>query len=297
MCFLEKVGTLGFCESKIEKFRHSISDETFSLMFDIIFETGCSPYELVSIKPKHIDYSKNEIILLGTPKKEQKYKSSISKGLVKRIKQYISKQEEDYMFISARGKQYSRRRIEQLFSSHSKQIQIKITPKFLSKVRENKKSLSNISQTQINEEYPSSERDFLIMSIVEEVGCKTSEISALKCKDIVNCRIMLTSPKREIEISDTLSRKLQSFLKRKEKNDFIFSGKSAQPISSRRIQQVFSDYSKKAHTKITAGILRKRAIQKMARKGESISKIKEKMGIGTVNRFTHGVSGVDELRR
>lgn len=296
MWFLKKEGTVGFCESKIEKFRDQIKDSSLALIFDIILETGCSSYEIVNIKKTH--YKGEKLILVGTPKKRSKHRASISKELSKTIEFHIKSSSDQYLFSSVRGGQLSKRRIEQLFADHSKKVGIKITPKLLSKIKQNEESLSLISKTEnICKKNISSERDFIILSIVNETGCKTSELSSLKCKDIDNCKINLSNPKRVISISKELSKSIISYSNKKRGDKYLFSVNGDSPISNRRIQQVFSEYSKNTSTKITPSLLRRQAIQRMAVNGSSISKIKKEMGLGTVNKFTHGFSGVDELRR
>lgn len=281
---LENIKKVGFREA-FRRFRSFISNERDLLLADILFETGCTLSQALRIKHSDIDFKRGRLKL-------GKSEVKISYELAKRLKHTGG----EYIF-QTNGRIISKRRAEQIFSYYSKKSGVKITPRLLRRFYLNTLLQSSPDKAGLKTaakpvpdlskfEFPEKERDLLILAILYETGCKTSELVNLKVKDVKKGKIRF--PGKSMYVSSPLYSKLKKFIANRENSEYLFLTKGKR-ITPRRVQQIIKNCSK---DKITPKDFRKHFIYRQLKKGKDAEKVKRLLGIKRVEVFTHGVAEV-----
>ncbi|MFP4403496.1 MAG: tyrosine-type recombinase/integrase [Candidatus Woesearchaeota archaeon] len=287
-------------ETKFNILKENIQNKRDYLIFNLIFLFNQNSSKIINLKKKDIKIIKNEITI-------NKHKEKITeKKLLTILKELITnKNNEDYLFENNQNKKLSKRRIEQIFKELSIKTKIKITPHKLKllktqliilnsknkiikiKKQNNIKKIDSINYTNLK----INERDFLIYSIIKNTGCKTSQITEIKKKDITKNKIFIRfkDSKIEFNIDKNTINLIKKYSKNKKDDEYLFSNKKNKKLTKRRVQQIFNEISKKLNQKITCNSLRKNYIITNYLNGENIEKIKNKIGLKRIDLFTHGI--------
>ncbi|MBN2457771.1 site-specific integrase [Candidatus Woesearchaeota archaeon] len=201
-------------EEGIKSFRDSISDRKHKLIFDIIYQTGCTVSELANLMVEHVDLSQKRIIIPEqNTKNHVKRVVSMDSALRDCIREFIGElnAKKDsvscvYLFSSRQRERLSTRRIEQIFSFYSDMSRIKITPRVLRRLYLKKRGSACKDRSELKEitglknlKKPGMNffhlfqaagsrriRDQIIFLILAETGCKTKELSSLRVSDFRN---------------------------------------------------------------------------------------------------------------
>jgi len=123
------------CLSKREfnSLNSQITDERDKLVLKILYETGCTVNELISIKVKEIDFEKK---IIKFPAENTKMKRSrvsfISKELVEETRKFVEKKISPYLFTTRQSSKITTKRVRQLVQSYSQKAGFgKINPQVI----------------------------------------------------------------------------------------------------------------------------------------------------------------------
>ena len=141
-------------------------------------------------------------------------------------------------------------------------------------------------------------RDVFILTIVLEMGLRSSEILSMKKNDIVfqnnSATIMIQDDNgnRKLEASDELSYMLQylfTFEEVKDSKEYIFLSQKKRPLSKRQLQTTFSQLSEKAGVEhVTLQSLRRYFIFEQFKKGrrkEDLQRILGLDGLDMIDKY------------
>jgi len=113
-------------KKEFENIRKTVKNKRDQLIFDILFEAGCTLKELVNIKVKDIKFSKNSVkILAVNTKNKQQRAAAISKKLSLAIKGFVRENRlnpQDCLFSTRQSKTITEERVFQIIKSYSKEL-------------------------------------------------------------------------------------------------------------------------------------------------------------------------------
>lgn len=113
------------CE--LEKFYNQINSPVHKLIFKFLEQTGLRVSEMCNLKIADINFDKNTIFVSqGKGKKDRVV--PLGNRLKEKLQIYLNGKNNKYLFESIRNSKFSTRRIEQLCSKYSKDVDVKITP-------------------------------------------------------------------------------------------------------------------------------------------------------------------------
>ncbi len=282
---------LSSATKEFRKLRKKANSKRDLLILDLIYHTGCSVCELVKIKKSDIDFfSKKLRIPAKNSINKKERKIDIPESLVKNLYNFCTK--EGFIF-SVQNKQISTRRVEQIVSSCSKKAGVSFTPKKIRNIYLLKNILlGKTSQTGLKHIKPlalpekeiktEKERDNLIFEIVKETGCKTSQLKQIKKSNLAGRYIHIENC--SFKLPDSLLKRINNFCAYKKNNEFIFTNKNNNPLTQRRIQQIFSSFA--GTTPMQA---RREYACRQYGKGKSREKIKEELGLKRLDAFNYGL--------
>lgn len=134
-------------------------------------------------------------------------------------------------------------------------------------------------------------RDKLFLHVIYETGCTVNELVQIKIKDIdfKNKYIKFpaentkTNKARSSYVSLGLLNKIKLFSKGKKSDDFLFSTRQGDGITTKRVRQIMQSYSRKAGlSKINPQIVRYTHIVHALKKGIPARAVQEHVGIDSL---------------
>lgn len=114
-------------QEELDQFYSVIKDPIHKLIFEFLEGSGLRISEVVHLKVTNIDFELN-VIYVKNGKGGKDRASIIGNKLKEKIKLYLNKKNNEYLFESCRHSKYSTRRIQQIFESY--RIKAKIEKKF-----------------------------------------------------------------------------------------------------------------------------------------------------------------------
>jgi len=114
-----------------------------------------------------------------------------------------------------------------------------------------------------------STRDRLVLRILQETGCKVSELTQLKVGDIRKRELIITSTNRHIRLSLSLLKELKQYCRRKGKSEPLIPSITGQTLSTRRIEQIVTNCGNKENMKLCPRDIRKQFLRKKLNTTES----------------------------
>ena len=136
----------------------------------------------------------------------------------------------------------------------------------------------------------SNKRDKLILHIIYETGCTVNELVQIKIKDI-DFKNSIKFPSKNTKmnkervsyVSAELLKEIKIFSKGKKANDFLFSTRQGEGITTKRVRQIMQSYSKKAGlSKINPQIIRYTHVVHAIEKGIPVRAIQSHIGIDSL---------------
>lgn len=119
---------------ELARLYHQIENSRDLLMLDLLYFSGCTVNELINIKIKDIDFSKNLIKFPAESTKGNKSRDSqVPKKLIKQIKEYVASEKPAmYLFSSRQSSQITTKRARQLIQGYSQKADLgKINPQII----------------------------------------------------------------------------------------------------------------------------------------------------------------------
>ncbi|MCF7861066.1 site-specific integrase [Candidatus Woesearchaeota archaeon] len=130
-------------------------------------------------------------------------------------------------------------------------------------------------------------RDRLIFLILKETGCTPKELTLLTRKNLIGSKIFFPKTtklnERYVAISESLYQLLKSYSTQKKSDNSLISSRET-PMSTRRISQLFSFYSKRSGISISPRLLRNHVIRKTIEEGRPL----DCLGIRHITIYSHG---------
>jgi integrase len=125
----------------------------------------------------------------------------------------------------------------------------------------------------------SSQRDRILLKILIETSCKTNELIEIKIKDLAKYSIKIKE--RRVTISKDLFIICKKFAKQNKKNpnDFLFSSRQSDKLTTKRIRQIIQkDSSAILKNRINPEDIRKISIKEKLKK-KDVNEIKKEIGL------------------
>lgn len=121
-------------KKELARLYHQIDSSRDLLMLDLLYFSGCTVNELINIRIKDIDFSRNTIRFPPESTKGNKTRiSQIPKKLIRQIKEYLGTEKPVmYLFTSRQSSKITTKRVRQLIQSYSEKANLgRINPQVI----------------------------------------------------------------------------------------------------------------------------------------------------------------------
>lgn len=118
-------------KEEISKLAGSIQNNRDRILFEILYETGCTISELTQIRKKDFDFKNSTLTIPAENTRNNKArKNNLSTQIVKRIFLYLKKNRtKDFIFESRQSGRITERRVQQVIANYSiKSLSKRISP-------------------------------------------------------------------------------------------------------------------------------------------------------------------------
>jgi len=249
----------------------TIKNSRDKLIFQLLAQTGITPHELIHLKHSDFNFSTNILTVRSEITKNKTERTiGLNKQLCSKIKNF-SNDKKQFLFSTTRSIQLTLRTVQRTVEKHSQEFDAKLTSVDLRKYyiiqSLKEKSLSQVKQSAGLKRLD--KRKYLSQKEIKDLRSSKKDeretlifellLSGIKSRDIVDFKVNDIS---NFSISDSLSKKMRSFAKKRQlrQHDFIFLTRQNSHLTTERIFQIIKKLREIAGIKVSPRILNNTAI-------------------------------------
>jgi len=267
----------------VRRLARKIDNSRDQIIFSLLLETGCSPDELVQIKPSDFEFTTCSIHLgAGNDKR----RARIPLELSLQINSFMNKTGE-YLLESRQSGQVTSRRIIQVVEEKTREWfkeswtvgQVRALAarrgekaKAPAAKRAKKKTISETELAQLRAKI-SDEQHRIMLDVLSETGCRTEELVTIRAADAEN-------------LSRSLANDVKAYLAKHRiaPETYLFSTRQSDHPSEKRVFQILQGYAKESGVKSASPqLFRNTAIARALMSGAARKEIETKFGVKNVS--------------